>query len=185
MDMPHPSQHRADLPPASLQNTSCLDSMKLPPVLVPAVLLCAGLVAVHADFYMNLFYPETKKYLSVISMLGSGFENEHFIKASKDSPDGFCKFNFVTTNLSEGKVSFQLTNGNYFNLTRSNYIQPGGTVSNASSEFDFIYESDPGRKHGARIALKGYNGLYWTVVEKYVKAESTKPVFFDIYPVVN
>ena len=185
MDMPHPSQHRADLPPASLQNTSCLDSMKLPPVLVPAVLLCAGLVAVHADFYMNLFYPETKKYLSVILMLGSGFENEHFIKASKDSPDGFCKFNFVTTNLSEGKVSFQLTNGNYFNLTSNNYIQPGGTVSNASSEFDFIYESDPGRKRGARIALKGYNGLYWTVVEKYVKAESTKPVFFDIYPVVN
>ena len=184
--MPHPSQHGADLPPASLQtDTSCLDSMKLPPVLVPAVLLCAGLVAVHADFYMNLFYPETKKYLSVILILGSGFENEHFIKASKDSPDGFCKFNFVTTNLSEGKVSFQLANGNYFNLTRNNYIQPGGNVSNASSEFDFIYESDPGRKHGARIALKGYNGLYWTVVEKYVKAESTKPVFFDIYPVVN
>ena len=133
----------------------------------------------QADFYVNLFYPETKKYLSVILMMGSSFDNEHFIRAAKDSPDNFCKFNFVTTNLSYGKVSFQLTNGNYFNLTRSNFIQPGGT---ASSEFDFVYESDPGRKRGARIALKGYNGLYWTVVDKYVKAESAKPVYFDIYP---
>lgn len=151
--------------------------------LLLAVLLCIGLIAVQADFYTNLFYPETKKYLSVILMFDSGFDNEHFIKASKDSPDQFCKFNFVTTNLTEGKVSFQLSNGNYFNLTRSNFIQPGGNTCNASSEFDFIFESDPGRKRGARIALKGYNGLYWTVVDKYVKAESTKPVFFYIYPI--
>lgn len=157
--------------------------MKLLPVLVLAVLLCTGLVAVQADFYMNLFYPETKKYLSVILMFGSDFDNEHFIKASKDSPDHFCRFNFVTTNLTNGKASFQLSNGNYFNLTKNNYIQPGGNICNASSEFDFIFESDSGRKRGARIALKGYNGLYWTVVEKYVKAESTKPVYFDIYPI--
>lgn len=157
--------------------------MKLLPVL--AVLLCAGLVAVQADFYMNLFYRETKKYLSVILMLDSDFDNEHFIKASKDSPDQFCMFNFVTTNLSYGKVSFQLTNGNYFNLTRNNFIQPRGTISNASSEFDFIYESDSDSKHGARIALRGYNGLYWIVVEKYVKVPvvSDKPVYFDIYPI--
>lgn len=153
------------------------------PLPVLAVLLCAGLVAVQADFYMNLFYRETKKYLSVILMLDSDFEDEHFIKASKDSPDQFCTFNFVTANLSYGKVSFQLTNGNYFNLTRDSFIQPEGTVSNASSEFEFIYESDPGGKRGARIALRGYNGLYWTVVDKYVKAVSDKPVYFDIYPI--
>ena len=155
--------------------------MKLLPVL--AVLLCTGLVAVQADFHLNLFYPETKKYLSNILILAGGFDDYHFIEATKDSPDGFCRFNFVTTNLPEGKVFFQTNDGNYFNLAANNYIQPNVKSINTTSEFNFIFESDPRRKRGARIALKASNGMYWTVAERYVKAQSTTPVYFSIYPV--
>ena len=33
------------------------------------------------------------------------------------------------------------------------------------------------------LPRRGYTGLYWTVVDKYVKAVSDKPVYFDIYPI--
>ena len=155
--------------------------MKLLPVL--AVLMCTGLVAVHADFHLNLFYPTTEKYLSNILLLTTGFDNDHFIEATKDKPDMFCRFNFVTSGLPEGKVSFQTNDGNYFNLAGNNYIQPNVKSINTTSEFDFIFESDPGRKRGARIALKASNGMYWTVAERYVKAASTTPVYFYIYPI--
>ena len=155
--------------------------MKLLPVL--AVFLYADLVAVQADFHLNLFYPETKKYLSNILLFAAGFEDDHFIEATKDKPDQFCRFNFVTSGLPEGKVSFQTNNDNYFNLAANNYIQSIVKSINTTSEFDFIFESDPRRKRGARIALKASNGMYWTVAERYVKAESTTPVYFDIYPV--
>ena len=153
--------------------------MKLFPILV---VLVAGLISVQADFHLNLYDKTTKKYLSGILVL----PDDHYIKAAKDSPDQFCRFNFVTSSLPNGKVSFQnmaLNVSNYFNLTTDNYIRANANSITASSEFDFIFESDLHRKRGARIALKANNGLYWTVVDKFVKAEATSPVYFDIYPV--
>lgn len=151
--------------------------MTLAPVFT--VLLASLLVVpAHADFHLNMFYRETKKYLSNID-LGT----THHIEATKDSPDMFCRFNFVTTNLAEGKVSFQTNNGNYFNRSAGNFIMPNEKSIVNSSEFEFIFESDPNRKRGARIALKANNGLYWTVADRFIKAEGTKPVYFDIYPV--
>ena len=155
--------------------------MKLLAVL--AVVLCTGLVAVQADFHLNLFYRATEKYLSNIFLLADGFDDNHFIEATKDKPDQFCRFNFVTSGLPEGKVSFQTNDGNYFNLAANSLIQPSAKSITNSSEFDFIFESDARRKRGARIALKASNGMYWTVAERYVKAASTTPVFFEIYPV--
>ena len=61
--------------------------MKPLPVLV--VLLCTGLVTVQADFHLNLFYRTTEKYLSNILLFASGFEDDHFIEATKDKPDQF------------------------------------------------------------------------------------------------
>ena len=155
--------------------------MKLLPVL--AVLLCASLVAVQADFHLNLFYPITKKYLSNILVFAGGFDDYHFIEATKSSPDQFCRFNFVTSQLPEGRALFQTNDGNYFNLAANNFIQPSMKSINTTSEFKFIYESDRGGKRGARIALKASNDMYWTVVDKYVKAQSSTPVYFDIYPI--
>ena len=51
-----------------------------------------------------------------------------------------------------------------------------------AAEFDYIMESDPHSKRGARIALKAINGLYWSVMDKYVKALSSKPVYFYVNP---
>ena len=150
---------------------------------VCAVLLCTGLVVVQADFHLNLFYRTTEKYLSNILLFTGGFDDNHFIEATKDKPDQFCRFNFVTSYLPEGRVLFQTNDGNYFNLAANNFIQPSMKSINTTSEFNFIFESDPGRKRGARIALKASNGMYWTVVDRYVKAQSTKPVYFEIYPV--
>ena len=154
--------------------------MKLFPILT---VLVAGLISVQADFHLNLFDPTTKKYLSNIYLAKEFIDNDHYIEATKDSPDMFCRFNFVTSNLSNGKVSFQTNDGNYFNLAASNYIRPNANSVNSSSEFDFIFESDPHRKRGARIAIKANNGLYWTAVNRFVKAEGTSPVYFDIYPI--
>ena len=143
------------------------------------LLLLAGTFVVNGDFYLNLYDRDTKKYLSVIEY----DIDVHYIKASKDEPDMFCKFNFVTSELAEGKVSFQTIGGNYFNLTAGNYIQPKDGKNMTAAEFEFIMESDPQHKQGARIALKAINGLYWSVTDKYVKAESSKPVYFNIYPI--
>ena len=151
--------------------------MNLDPVLV-LVLASVLVVPTHADFHLNLFYSPTKKYLSNID-LGT----THHIEATKDSPDMFCRFNFVTTNLAEGKVSFQTNDGNYFNLASGNYIMPNQKSIVNSSEFDFILESDSQRKRGARIAVRAINGLYWAVVDRYIKAEGTKPAYFDIHPI--
>ena len=150
--------------------------MKL--LLVLAIVLCASLMAVQADFHLNLFYRTTEKYLSNIFIAG-----DHFIEATKDKPDQFCRFNFVTSGLPEGKVSFQTNDGDYFDLAADNFIRPTVKSVNTTSEFNFIFESDPGRKRGARIALRASNDMYWTVTERYVKAESTKPVYFEIYPI--
>ena len=57
---------------------------------------------VYADFEVNLYDRETQRYLSVIDEAGT-----HYIKASKSEPDMFCKFNFATSELGDGKVSFQ------------------------------------------------------------------------------
>lgn len=157
------------------------DNMILPVFTV--LLACLLIVPAHADFHLNMFYRETKKYLSNIDLVTTS-TGTHYIEATKDNPDMFCRFNFVTTNLAEGKVSFQTNDGNYFNRSAGNYIVPNEKSIVSSSEFEFIFESDPHRQRGARIALKANNGLYWTVeADRFIKAEGTKPVYFDIYPV--
>ena len=142
-------------------------------------MISTSLFLVHADFHLNLYDREIKKYLSNIE---TGFQS-HYIEATKDKPDQFCRFNFVTTKLPEGKVLFQTNDGNHFALTANNYIRPIDTSNLTSAEFDFIMESDPHRKRGARIAVKATNGLYWAVADRFVKAQSSKPVYFDIDPI--
>ena len=148
-------------------------------ILKVLLIVSTSVFLVYGDFHLNLYDREIKKYLSNIEI---GFQS-HYIEASKDKPDQFCRFNFVTTKLPEGKVLFQTNDGNHFQLTANNYIRPTEGSNLTSAEFDFIMESDPHRKQGARLALKATNGLYWAVVDKYVKAASSKPVYFGIYPI--
>ena len=143
------------------------------------VLLWTTVIIAHADFHLNLYDRNTEKYLSNIEV---GFQS-HYIEASKDHPDQFCRFNFVTSSLPDGKVLFQTNDGNHFRLTSGNFIRPTDGTNMTTAEFDFIMESDPNRKKGARIALKATNGLFWSVKERYVKAESSTPVYFYIYPI--
>ena len=143
------------------------------------LLLWATIAVVCADFHLNLFDRDTEKYLSNIEV---GFQS-HYIEASKDKPDMFCRFNFVTSSLADGKVLFQTNDGNHFRLTSGNYIRPTDGTNMTTAEFDFIMETDPHRKKGARIALKAINGQYWSVKDRFVKAESSTPVYFYIYPI--
>ena len=143
------------------------------------VILFSSIALVYTDYQLNLYDRELKKYLSVIEI---GL-NDHYIKAVKDQPDMFCRFDFVTSRLPYGKVLLQIHfSGKYFNVTSNDYIRPTNGSNISSAEFDFIMESDPHRKKGARIALKARNGLYCAAEDKYIKASSSTPVFFDIYP---
>ena len=80
--------------------TTATVKMKLFPVLA---VLAAVLLVVHADFYVNLYYEPTEKYLSAINYGGVG--GTSFLKAAKSSPDYFCRIKLVTTGLPEGKVA--------------------------------------------------------------------------------
>lgn len=106
------------------------------------ILLFTSMLLVNADFHLNLYDREIKKYLSNIEV---GFQS-HYIEATKDKPDQFCRFNFVTSKLPEGKVLFQTNDGNHFNLSADNYIRPTDGSNISFAEFDFIMESDPHRK---------------------------------------
>lgn len=144
------------------------------------VLLLTSAFVVNGDFYLNLYDRNTKKYLCVI-----GYSiDAKYIKASEDEPDTLCKFNFVTSKLSQGKVLFQTNSEEYFNVSSSNYVQPKGGANLTGAEFDFIMRSDLDRKSSARIALRAVNSLYLSVTDDYfVKASSSKPVYFYIYPI--
>ena len=80
-------------------------------------------------------------------------------------------------------ILLQVTAGRYFNLTRGSYIEVTHGTNMTGAEFDFIMETDPHSKRSARIAIKAINGLYWSVTDKYVKAQSSKPVYFYMSPV--
>ena len=70
------------------------------------VVIFTATIIVYADFDVNLYDLDTKRYLSVIEEVDT-----HYIKAAKGEPDMFCKFNFVTSELGDGKVSFQTSVG--------------------------------------------------------------------------
>ena len=74
--------------------------------------LAAVLLVVHADFYVNLYYEPTQKYLSVINYGGVG--GISYLKEAKSSPDYFTKFKFVTSGLPDGQVAIQNNPGTYY-----------------------------------------------------------------------
>ena len=152
--------------------------MKLVAVLV---VFAAFLLVVHADFYINLFYEPTQKYLSNINYVSSG----NYMKAAKSSPDSFCRFKFVTSGLPDGKAAIQNNAGtNYFcRDSQGSNIRPleADIEDNCIYDYEVLLDSDD--IYSYRIALKADNGLYWNLGGsdgKFIRAKGTSPVYFDV-----
>ena len=154
--------------------------VKMRSVSVLAV-LAAVLLVVHADFYVNLFYEPTEKYLSAINFGGTG--GVSYLQAAKSNPDGFTKFNFVTTGLSDGQVAIQpfFAPSKYFCRDYSdNLIREveGDITSNCIYRYRVSLDSDDMCKYS--ITLRADNGRFLVVDGTSIVAEGRRPVHYDV-----
>ena len=155
--------------------TTVIVKMKLFPVLA---VLAAALLAVHADFYINLFYEPTQKYLSAINYGGPG--GQVYLKAAKSSPDYFTKVKFVTSELPCRRAAIQNHPGTYYfcrDPNSNNYIKE---LERDIENNTILLGSDI---HNYSIALKANNGKNWDLGGsdgKFIRATGRSPVYFDV-----
>ena len=168
---------------STLHHKQLLYRIKMKLVAVLAV-LAAVLLIVNADFYINLYDQNLKKYLSAMNFIADG----NYMVAAKSNPDQFCKFKLV---ILGRKVAIQNDAGtNYFCHVQSGnssidvYIRPVESTIKDSCKFNYRLKLDPDNICGARIALKADNGLYWTVLAQnsvnYIRPLATSPVYFHM-----
>ena len=160
--------------------TTATVKMKLFPVLA---VLAAVLLVVHADFYVNLYYEPTEKYLSAINYGGVG--GTSFLKAAKNEPDYFTRIKLVTTDLPNGKVALLNSPGTkYFcrfaihGTQFYNYIIEDNYNPNCVYEYKILIGSNRFRislkaNNGKFLALGGYDGTFIT-------ATGNLPVYYDV-----
>ena len=154
----------------------CIGNSSGMKLLAVLAVLAAVLFVVHADCYMALFYEPSQLYLSKISSSGTGY-----LKASKSDLEtcGSCTFKFVTSGLDDGKVAFQNSAETMYFCQKNTYI----TLSELDIEdkciydYEFAFDFD---MCSHRVALKAGNGKYLTVSNKYIRATSDSPVYFDV-----
>lgn len=157
-------------------------------LVVVCAVLTTTLLVVHADFYIHLYDNATEKYLSNIEY-GPG---DHYMVASKKTPDQFCRFKLVSLGKNDAKVAIQDNAGNdYFchiqkgnnSVDSNNFIKPDNKPSiDDTCKFEYKLKLDPDNICGTRIALKADNDRYWMVSSEnnFIKPLATTPVYFSM-----
>ena len=165
-------------------------SVKMKPVATLAV-LAAVLLIVHANFYIDLFDPTTKKYLSSIDYVSDG----RYMVAAKNNPDIYSRFKLMVSGLHNNKITLHhdYLNDYFCHIQRGNSSVDASMQHHQTSQsytiddslkFEYKLKLNPDNICGARIALKADNGRYWMVSPQdginYVKPLATSPVYFNM-----